>query len=30
MEKDHSNKEKFVFTESLLDEWDPEVAGGNH
>ena len=27
--KDHSIKEKFVFSESMLDEWDPEVAGGN-
>ena len=29
-EIDHDETENFVFSESLLDEWDPEVAGGNH
>ena len=29
-EKYPNNKENFVFSESLLAEWDPEVAGGNH
>ena len=29
-EKDHSIKGKFMFSEFLLDEWDPDVAGGNH
>ena len=29
-EKDHVNKKNFVFNELMLDEWDPEAAGGNH
>ena len=28
-ENDHSNEKNFVFNELMLDEWDPEVAGGN-
>ena len=29
-EMEHDKTENFVFSESMLDEWDPEVAGGNH
>ena len=28
--KQNEKKKNFVFSEDMLDEWDPEAAGGNH